>query len=739
MSVAEVILDLALDRPLDYRIPPDMSVEVGMRVEVPVRGKPRKGTVFLLKEKSQFAKLQSICSVTSDSPHITPDLFRLSQWVADYYCAPLSKVLKALLPASVRGTTQHKQQLFVRRAKSRDALIEVVRELRGKREQQAKVLDAMLPVTGGLLLTELMEIAGVSRSPVDSLVKLGLLKVETVQIDRDPLRDLEVFRTSAKKLLPEQEQALSKVRTSLDTSTFSTHLLYGVTGSGKTEVYLQAIDHALSQGKGSIMLVPEIALTAQTIQRFRARFQEKIAVLHCRLSQGERFDEWHRIHRGESQIVVGARSAIFSPVKNLGLIIVDEEHEPTYKQTDEAPCYHARDVAVMRAHFTQSTVILGSATPSLETFYNAKSGKYQLSIMKQRPGSAVLPAVQIVNMKREFEKAQGYTNFSEPLLNGIQKRMECGEQTILFLNRRGYHSSLLCQSCQTAVQCPHCDVALTFHRSEAHLACHLCSYLLSPPPKRCPGCGSDETMKFRGVGTEQVERSLKAVFPEVRTLRMDADTTRHKGSHEKLLTAFRSGKADVLIGTQMIAKGLHFPEVTLVGVLNSDSALNIPDFRASERVYQLITQVAGRSGRGELPGEVVIQTHMPDNGTICHAANQEYEPFYEEEVAVREMFAFPPFGRFAKYLFSGKDPLAAENAAGRMRNALLRYLPKDFELFPVQPAGHAKVKDRFRFQFLAKGPAIAPLNRAYHRAIHEAGIPSSVRHSVDIDPMSTYF
>ena len=644
-----------------------------------------------------------------------------------------------MLPASVRRQVKPKQQLFVMRAKTREDLKELCESIRNKSPTQANVLDEMLNVKKGLLLTELLELSQASRAAVDALVKKGALILDIVRIDRSPLVNEQYFKTKAKQLNPDQKEALDKITADITSGTFSTHLLFGVTGSGKTEVYMRALEKALSLGKGAIILVPEIALTAQTIERFRSRFDEKMAILHHRLSDGERLDEWEKIRSGEARIVIGARSAIFSPVENLGLIIVDEEHEQTYKQTEEAPCYHARDVAVMRAKIGHCVAILGSATPSLETYFNGINNKYCLSKLQVRADAAHMPQFTIVDMKREYERNQGYTNFSQPLLDGIKKRAVNGEQTILFLNRRGYHTTLFCTKCRKAVSCAHCDTSMTFHLGENRLSCHLCGFTHSPPPRQCPSCNAPDPMKFRGVGTEQVQKALHAVLPEIRTLRIDADTTKHKGSHQKLLREFGSGKADVLIGTQMIAKGLHFPSVTLVGVLNSDASLNIPDFRASETVFQLITQVAGRAGRGAIPGEVIVQTTIPDNETIKLAAAQDYDSFYQSEIAVREAFSYPPFASLAKFAFSGTHQEKTKLAAEAMRHKLLNMLPPTFELMPVIPAGHARVKDRFRFQFVVKGPHIYTLNRAVDKVVQESSLPDGIRLLVDINPGSTYF
>jgi len=737
---ASVILEVSINKTLDYGIPSSLvaSTKPGVKVEVPLRGKPKRGYVLEIKDKTSFSPVLPINKIVSDDIIITEDLFRLAVWISKYYCAPLWKVLKVLLPSSIRRDTKPKEQLYVTRRKSRDVLRELCQQLRHKNPAQAAVLDVMLLTQGGILLSELLEKAQVSRSPVTSLEKQGILATDSTRVDRSPLVDAEYFKTKPKQLNKEQFQALENICNSLEGGRYETHMIYGVTGSGKTEVYLQAIDKALSLGKGAIMLVPEIALTTQTIERFRSRFEGRIAILHYRLSHGERFDEWQRILHGEANIVIGARSGVFSPVKNLGLLIVDEEHEQSYKQSDESPCYHARDVAVMRGAMLGATVILGSATPSLESYTNTLKGKYKLSTLLQRADTAQRPSVTVVDMHHEFKKAQGFTIFSDALLDAIKKRKDVGEQTILFLNRRGYHTAMLCQSCNTVVSCPHCSVSLTYHRSSKTLTCHLCGFTI-PLPQRCPSCNSYDTMKFRGIGTEQVERALHRVLSDVRTLRIDADTTRHKGSHYRLFRSFASGKADVLIGTQMIAKGLHFPQVTLVGVLNSDLSLNIPDFRASESVFQLITQVSGRSGRASLPGEVIIQTHLPESSVIKHASQQDYTSFFQEEMSSRQAFDYPPFTHLAKFKFSGHNEQQTLRAAQQFHQTLNRQVVSRFTLNPVIACGHAKVKDKYYFQFLARGHDIYFLNRSVENVQSTCRLPSKVRLTVDIDPISTYF
>lgn len=738
---ASVCLDLKAGKTFDYTIPEELlcKIEIGSFVEVPLKSTFKKGTVLKIHQEPSSFALKPIRQILGEEPLLSKELLQLALWISSYYCTPLSHVLPAFTPSSVRKGKEHKEQYMVFRNKTKNELIEDLIPLRKKSPAQSELLDHMLKVQGGELLSVILEKTGASRSAIDSLVKKELLKLEKVKIDRSPLINEEYIPSKPKQLTIEQKEALQKIEKSLSDSIFQTHLLFGITGSGKTEIYLQAIQKALQLQKGTILLVPEIALTSQTIERFRSRFEGHIAILHHRLSDGERHDEWKKIQKGEAKIVIGARSAIFCPIQNLGLIIVDEEHESSYKQSDSYPSYHARDVAVMRGHFTGSTVILGSATPSLESYYNAKTNKYTLSILNSRPSAAQLPHVTLIDMKPEYDKKKGLTLFSEALLSGIEKRIKKGEQTLLFLNRRGYHSFLLCKTCGETVKCPACDLALTFHKKDECLLCHLCGHEVSPPPCTCPKCKAPEPLKFRGVGTEQAEAALLAIFQDVRILRLDADTTKHKGSHQKIYRSFRTGKADILIGTQMIAKGLHFPEVTLVGILNSDISLNIPDFRASETTFQLITQVAGRAGRGVTAGEVIIQTSIPENNVIQHASKQDYPSFYDEEILVRKAFGYPPFAALAKLRFTGKDAEGTQKLAETFRLHIMRHLPGEYEASIVDAPAHAKIKEEYRFHFLIKGPKISVIANAVRQTQSQIKISSGVRLFIDINPTSTYF
>lgn len=733
--VAEVVLDDALDTPLEYEIPAHLleQIGVGHRVLVPVRNSHRQGTVIALKKSSTWNQLKAIIEPLLNAQAIPQDLFTLARWMSAYYATPLRKVLKTILPSSIRGKSQAKEQLFVKPNISKNDMVSLCETLRKKSPKQAAVLDVLLTSFQGILLSKLLEIAQGGANAVQALVKKKVLLSQSIQVDRTLLAHAEYLPTRSKHLNPLQQEALDAIQKDLQTRLFKPRLLYGVTGSGKTEVYLQAIDSALQCGKGVIFLVPEIALTSQMIEKLKGRFQERIAILHYRLSLGERFDAWHEMRKGNIRIAVGARSAIFSPIQNVGLIIVDEEHEASYKQSEEAPCYHARDVAVMRGKLTQAVVLLGSATPSLESYHNAVNGKYALSTLSHRADRASMPEISIIDMREEIQKNKGSSLFSSPLIDAIKKRIERGEQAILFLNRRGYHTLQMCTHCGKSQVCPHCDTNLTFHLGDNLLACHLCDFRLSPLPRCCPHCSAEDSLKFKGAGTELVERTLHAILPEIRTLRIDADTTRHKGSHEKLFKQFRSGKADVLIGTQMVAKGLHFPQVTLVAVLNADGSLQIPDFRASETTFQLLTQVAGRSGRGALKGEVIIQTFLPEHPLIALAQRQDYVHFAEEEMQIRKLFHYPPFTHLVKLTFKGTHAAEVEASACRYRETLIARLPPHFEILPVVPAGHAKVKGAYIFQFLIKGEKLKTL-----LSLIQSELPPE-RLFIDVDPLSTFF
>jgi len=526
---------------------------------------------------------------------------------------------------------------------------------------------------GAMTLSELKEKAGCSESPIRTLEKNGWVKIEAETILRDPHAGLELLRTKPFDLMLEQQTALETIKASMDTEKPKPVLLHGVTGSGKTEVYLQAIQHALDRGQGAIVLVPEIALTPQTVDRFRSRFGDCVAVLHSSLSDGERHDEWHRIRNGEAQIAIGARSALFSPIENVGLIVVDEEHEATYKQ-DEAPRYNARDVAVMRGRLENCCVVLGSATPAMESFNNVREGRYELAEMLLRVDDRSMPLMRIVDMRIEAEREGHAQIFSKELVEAIYDRLNLREQVILFLNRRGFSSSLQCEQCGYVAECSECSVSMTYHKRAHKLLCHICGAEEKVPP-RCPEC-KDPDFKYAGMGTEKIEEILGKLCPKAKVARMDSDTMRKKDSYRIVLDQFRTGKIDILLGTQMIAKGLDFPNVTLVGVLHADMSLNMPDFRAGERTFQLLTQVAGRAGRGEKAGEVIVQAYTPHHPAIQAARRLDYNGFCDQDLEFRRELSYPPFSHLVLLTFKGESELEVAQTTDRFFQALEKILPE---------------------------------------------------------------
>ncbi len=600
-----------------------------------------------------------------------------------------------------------------------------------------KAVIQTLEKSGSMPLSELTALAGVTASPVKTLEKKGLVTISKESVYRDPHEGVQILKTAPLNLMPQQADALEKILVAMDSDKPETVLLHGVTGSGKTEVYLQAIAHALEQGKGAIVLVPEIALTPQTVDRFRARFADKperVAVLHSSLSDGERYDEWHRIRSGEAQIVIGARSALFAPVENIGLIVVDEEHEPTYKQ-DETPRYSARDAAVMRGHRENCAVVLGSATPALESYCNAKSGKYIGIDMPSRVDHRKMPEIRIVDMRLEKDREGRHGLFSKELIEEIYARLDRAEQTMIFLNRRGFSSSLVCQKCGYVAECKHCSVSKTYHKARARLVCHICGDEENVPSK-CPECSSPE-FKYSGAGTEKIEEVMAKLFPKANIARMDSDTMRRKNAHRDVLAKFRLGKIDILIGTQMIAKGLDFPNVTLVGVVNPDHALHMADFRAGERVFQLLTQVSGRAGRGEVEGEVLVQTYTPHHPAIQFARRMDFDGFCDQELAFRKELSYPPYAHLTCITLRGKNESTVEKTGETLSYYLEQCVSGDVILSPLVPAPISRARGEYRYQILLRAEKTAAMTRAIRRSV--AAIkkwPKGVKCTIDVDAAS---
>jgi primosomal protein N' (replication factor Y) len=734
-SFVRVIIDRSIHRELDYAVPETLSdrIGVGSRVRVPFRDKSALATVVVTLEHSDAKGIRPIEALVGETPALSELLIELARWMSAYYCCPIETVMRSLLPQVIRrAEIGWKKQLFVHSARPIDNA--ELEKLRKRAPRQAELLEAIRRLDAPIRAAELLRKTSLDNQTLRALARRGLIELREEAVERDPHGDEQFLATTNLELNPEQALALKLILAALDSPQNSRPiLLHGVTGSGKTEIYLQAIRAALDRGKSAIVLVPEISLTPQTVERFKGRFEahDMVAVLHSHLSEGERHDEWHKIHSGRARIVIGARSAVFAPLKNLGLIIVDEEHETTYKQED-APRYQARDVAVMRARIEKCAIVLGSATPSLESYHNATTGKYQLATLAQRVDERQMPLMRIVDLRQERRKQKAAAILSERLRQAIADRLEKGEQTILFLNRRGFSTSLLCSNCGEARDCPNCSVALTFHRHIARLSCHLCGHTAAVP-KKCPACGKDALI-YVGFGTEKVESTVAHLFPKASVRRMDADSMTRKEAYRETLHSFRAGKIDILVGTQMIAKGLHFPNVTLVGIINADLALHLPDFRAGERTFQLLTQVAGRAGRGEQPGEVFVQTYTPFSPSIQFARHHDFAGYFQQELEFRERCDFPPFKHAILITVRSAHEERARFSAATLGRRLKESVGSKFILSEPTPAPLEKLQGQFRFHILLRGEAIMRLSRVVRETLDKLPFPEDVVVTVDVDP-----
>jgi primosomal protein N' (replication factor Y) len=736
--IARVSLEIALRKEFDYLVPPELAgqIEVGSRVQVPFGTRKILGCVTALAEESAHTNLKPILKIIGAQTLVTPKVLKLARWIGEYYCCAPETALKSVLPEAVRKEEAGwRERLFVR-------ALSVSGEFPKLSKRQQEIWN-VIEERRELPLSELLELTKTTAATARKLEDRNLVEITTQISERDPYAREHILPTQSIALNSAQANALDEIIKAMNTEN-SSHifLLHGVTGSGKTEIYLQALAHALEQDKGAIVLVPEISLTPQTVERFKARFssgklQTLVAVLHSHLSAGERHDEWHKIRQGRARIVIGARSAIFAPVEPLGLIIVDEEHEHTYKQ-EEAPRYHARDVAIMRGQMENAAVILGSATPSLESFYNCKRGKYTLLELPERVDNQKMPHVRVVDMRQAAHKEKGIPIFSPQLKEAITQRLEKREQTILFLNRRGYSTSLQCPKCGYVAECPNCSLALTFHRQEQKLCCHICGFVEKVPPI-CPNpkC-KNPAIRFAGTGTQRVEETLAKLFPEARIQRMDADTMKRKDDYRKVLGDFRAGKTDILVGTQMIAKGLHFPNVTLVGIIYADLALHQPDFRAGERTFQLLTQVAGRAGRGDVEGEVFVQAFAPFHPAIQYARRHDFNGFYEQEMEFREQLKYPPVSRVSLLTLKGRNEDKVKFSADHLKRELEKKLTefKDLILAGPAPAPLLRAETFYRYQIMLRTRAMSKLSRELARIIQSLKLPEDVALSVDIDPVN---
>lgn len=742
-GAVKVLIDGPSELIFDYALPEGVSARPGCRVKVPLRNTSATGTILDIgSTQSSAFKLKPVTSLIDPEPVVTEKLIQLARWMAGYYGTPLEQIMRSMLPGAVRQETHSaKTHLVATLVEMPDP--EALDKLSRRAPRQHTILS-LLEKSGPISLNDL---GGASvRGSVKSLEDAGYLSVQPHEIRRDPDAGDVFLESTPHKLNLGQRYAYEEICASVDsfldpdldpeaTSNFPKPiLLHGVTGSGKTEVYLQAAQHCLDRGKSVLVLVPEIALTPQTVQHFKSRFSalhDRVAVLHSNLSQGERFDEWHRIRKGEAMVVVGARSAVFAPLPSPGLIIVDEEHENTYKQ-ENPPKYQGRDLAVVRGNLERCQVVLGSATPSLESFQNAQSGKYNLVRLTERADGQSLPLIRVVDMRNETRKQKGGPAIlSERLRTDMEKKLEAGQQVILFLNRRGFARSLQCPSCGHVCECQHCAVPLTYHRTEERLICHLCGYQ-SIVPRACPKC-HDRSILLQGYGTQKVEEVLKKVFPSARLARLDADTARKKNALRNTLRDFRARKIDILLGTQMIAKGLDFPNVTLAGILNADLSLHAPDFRAGERTFQLLTQVAGRSGRGEMEGEVIIQTFTPHSPSVQFARHHDYEGFADQEYDFRQQFNFPPFTHAALLTSKCSHERLAEFTLQNLHQRLSTDLPGGIEMGAPNPAPTPRSHGLFRFQLLIRSDNPRVLSRHVQQVLSATTLPEEVSLVFDMD------
>lgn len=777
------------------------NVHIGSRVLVPFGKRRIEGYVIHIKEKSNFDLLKDLVEVLDEIPPLNEELVRLGKSISERYVASLYHTLKMMVPASLRSKYMKviewnqgmddfplivlpEEEKVLSYIKSRKIVTmkqlmkqfanaeEVVERfsIKGLLKESMKITDESKPKTEKvvrLLLTKdeiepflstipakaqkqrdvllymknnpklplkvLLKSTNTSDATIKKLAKLNVVEIVEEVVWRDPNASKTIERDSAKPLTEEQQEVFQKIVGAIQEQRPQNFLLYGVTGSGKTEVYLQVIEEVLKRNRQAIMLVPEISLTPMMVERFRRRFGDQIAVLHSGLSAGEKYDEWRRIRNGEAQVVIGARSAIFAPVRNLGMIIVDEEHETTYKQ-EEMPRYHIREVAMLRSNLTNCVVVFGSATPSLESYTYAIAGRFTLLQMQQRVNKQVMPQIHLVDMRQEMKDGHR-SMFSRILLDKISDRLHKKEQIILLLNRRGYATFVICRSCGYTAQCPHCDISLTYHQTNRTLRCHFCGYT-EVLPSLCPKCNSNH-IRYFGTGTQRVEEELIKLYPGIRIIRMDMDTTAKKGAHEKLLQAFANQQADILLGTQMIAKGLDFPNVSLVGMISADTTLHLPDFRAAERTFQLITQVAGRAGRHEIMGEVVVQTYTPDHYSIQFASMHDYDRFFHQEIKLRKLGHYPPFYRICMLHFNHEKPTVILKTLGRVVEDLRVALSNESIIYGPISSSIARIKDRYRYHCMIKyknepklPEILKTIIKNYESEIHK----QNIQVTIDIDP-----
>ena len=737
INIAVVCLFSGLDRELTYEIDDRLlpSIKAGSMVKAPLRNTSVGAIVKRIEtaDSDDFAfKLKKLYALVQPEPVLSPDLIAVAEWIKNYYAASMQSVLETMIPAAVRsGKTALEAKQVALKTKLGETALEA---LRRRAPQQFKIYEYLCQNREGVLESALLKMLGVPAQSVEALAKKGAIEISKKTLMRsafeDELSQSEIVRAAPPMLNEEQQKAFDDISADIDKHAFSTRLLYGVTGSGKTEVYMRAMRRVLDAGGSCIFLVPEISLTPQTVGRLRSRFGDCGLVLwHSALTDGQRLDAWRALATERARIVVGARSCVFAPMQNLRLIIVDEEHDGAYKQ-DKTPRYNGRDVAVMRAKLASTACVLGSATPSLETLYNTKIGKYGLSEIKKRVDNGKMPTSYIIDMK--YEKAGAV--LSQMLIDKIADRLDKNEQTILFLNRRGYSKLFECPDCGHVEQCPHCAVSLTWHKRENIVKCHICGYTAKAPP-RCAQCGSDRA-KWKGYGTQRLEDILHSLFPTARIGRMDRDTMTRRDDYRRVLGNFRAGGLDILIGTQMITKGLDFPRVSLVGIVDADISLKMPDFRSSERTYQLVVQVAGRAGRGDISGEVVIQTKHPEAPPIQYAKREDLGAFLEEELANRTEYGYPPSVRIVRQIFRARNQDKLAYTLSKWAELAQKKMEGICNMTDPTPAPLEKSEDFYRWHICYFTTSVPAVIRAIRELKAEFKFDEDIEDAIDSDPVS---
>jgi primosomal protein N' (replication factor Y) len=729
--VAGVVLASGPPQEFDYLVPEPLrdEVEAGRRVLVPLGKGNRPVVAYCVRVGSRVVGsrlLKPVSEVIDRRSLLSPAMLRLTRWIGDYYLCPWGQVLETVLPAGVRDQAGTRMATLL----TLDANGAAGLASGDLPDQHREVLRVLAAAAEPLTPQELARAAGCSSSPINTLRRKGLIRAQSARISTNRQAETLMPRDEHLALNADQQKALDAILAALRSQQYRTFLIHGVTGSGKTEVYIQAIQEVVRYGRQSIVLVPEISLTPQTVERFRRRFGA-VAVLHSHLSDADRHWHWQRIAEGRVHVIVGARSAIFAPTPHLGLIVLDEEHESSFKQ-ETAPRYHARDVAVARASAEGVPLVLGSATPSLESWNRARQGEYQLIEMPRRVMDRPLPEVGTIDLRAEGQRIGSRGSISRLLHGAIRTALHDEGQVILLLNRRGYSTHIQCPACGEVVRCPDCDIALTHHKTGDAALCHLCDFRTTAPTT-CPACGSGE-INYWGLGTQKLEAEVRARFPDVPAVRMDTDTMKTRGAHEKALADFRGGKTRILLGTQMIAKGLDFPNVTLVGVIQADTALHLPDFRAAERTFQLVTQVAGRTGRGDRGGRVLVQTHSPDHPAIRSAVRHDFAAFAAQELPLREMLHYPPFASMIRLVIRGESEAVSREFAEQLAKTIKASLTA--RVLGPAPAPNPRIRGKYRFQIQLQGTDGDQLRAAVRQAEAVLAVPNGVEWIADVDPQS---